>query len=50
MSEFELNGRKVKYGGAEKFSLLDYLRGEAGIFSAKDGCSGQGPAAPAWWS
>jgi len=42
MVEFELNGRKVEYGGDEKLFLLDYLRGEAGIFSAKDGCSGQG--------
>ena len=42
MIEFELNGRKVVYSGDEKLSLLDYLRGEAGIFSAKDGCSGQG--------
>lgn len=42
MIEFELNGRKVEYGGDEKLSLLDYLRQEAGIFSVKDGCSGQG--------
>jgi selenium-dependent xanthine dehydrogenase len=42
MSEFLLNSRKVKYNGVEKLSLLDYLRGEAGIFSVKDGCSGQG--------
>jgi aldehyde oxidoreductase len=42
MIEFELNGRKVTYGGNEKLSLLGYLREEAGIFSVKDGCSGQG--------
>ena len=43
MIEFELNGRRGRlFGGDEKLSLLDYLRGEAGIFSAKDGCSGQG--------
>ena len=42
MIEFLLNGRKVEYSGDEKLSLLDYLRGEAEIFSAKDGCSGQG--------
>ncbi|MCX6558812.1 MAG: selenium-dependent xanthine dehydrogenase [Candidatus Aminicenantes bacterium] len=42
MSEFELNGRKTEYSGDEKLSLLDYLRIEAGLFAAKDGCSGQG--------
>ncbi|MCG2810556.1 MAG: selenium-dependent xanthine dehydrogenase [Candidatus Aminicenantes bacterium] len=42
MIKFELNGRKIEYTGDEKFSLLNYLREEAGIFSAKDGCSGQG--------
>jgi aldehyde oxidoreductase len=42
MIEFLLNGLKVEYGGDEKLSLLGYLREEAGIFSAKDGCSGQG--------
>ena len=42
MIEFLLNGRKVEYRGDEKLSLLDFLRNEAGITSAKDGCSGQG--------
>ncbi len=42
MIEFQLNGRKIEYGGDEKLSLLHYLREEAGIFSVKDGCSGQG--------
>ncbi len=42
MIEFRLNGRKIKYSGNEKLSLLDYLRNEEGIMSAKDGCSGQG--------
>ncbi|MCX6553986.1 MAG: selenium-dependent xanthine dehydrogenase [Candidatus Aminicenantes bacterium] len=42
MIEFELNGCKVSYPGDEKLSLLDYLRNEAGLFAAKDGCSGQG--------
>ncbi|MBE0665758.1 MAG: molybdopterin-dependent oxidoreductase, partial [Candidatus Aminicenantes bacterium] len=42
MIEFELNGTRVEYAGDDKRSLLDFLRGEAGIFSAKDGCSGQG--------
>jgi aldehyde oxidoreductase len=42
MSKFILNDRKVEYSGDEKLSLLHYLREEAGIFSAKDGCSGQG--------
>ena len=42
MIEFQLNGREVEYRGDDKLSLLDYLRNEAGITSAKDGCSGQG--------
>jgi aldehyde oxidoreductase len=42
MSKFLLNGRKVEYTGDEKLSLLYYLREEVGIFSVKDGCSGQG--------
>ena len=42
MIEFLLNGRKIEYAGDEKLTLLNYLREEAGIFSAKDGCSGQG--------
>jgi len=42
MIEFALNGNRVEFSGAEKLSLLDYLRNEAGITSVKDGCSGQG--------
>lgn len=42
MIRFELNGHQVEFAGAETLSLLDYLRTEAGIFSTKDGCSGQG--------
>jgi aldehyde oxidoreductase len=42
MIEFMLNGGNVEYRGDEKNSLLNYLRNEAGIMSAKDGCSGQG--------
>jgi selenium-dependent xanthine dehydrogenase len=42
MIRFELNGSPVEYAGDENRFLLDYLREEAGIFSAKDGCSGQG--------
>jgi selenium-dependent xanthine dehydrogenase len=42
MIRFLLNNQKVEYSGDEKLSLLDYLRNEAGITSAKDGCSGQG--------
>ena len=42
MIQFELNGGPVDYSGDENLSLLDYLRGEAGLVAAKDGCSGQG--------
>jgi aldehyde oxidoreductase len=42
MIRFELNGAPVDYSGDESLSLLDYLRAERGIVSAKDGCSGQG--------
>lgn len=42
MIQFELNGTTIEYAGGEKRSLLDFLRQEAGITSAKDGCSGQG--------
>jgi aldehyde oxidoreductase len=42
MIQFELNGTQVEYSGDEKLSLLDYLRNEAGLVAAKDGCSGQG--------
>jgi aldehyde oxidoreductase len=42
MIAFRLNGAPVEYDGDEKRSLLDFLREDAGITSAKDGCSGQG--------
>jgi aldehyde oxidoreductase len=42
MIRFQLNGAPVDYSGDETLSLLDYLRGEAGLVAAKDGCSGQG--------
>jgi selenium-dependent xanthine dehydrogenase len=42
MIPFELNGQRIEYAGEENRSLLDFLRGEMGITSAKDGCSGQG--------
>ncbi len=42
MIRFELNGTSFEYPGDEKRPLLDFLRHEAGITSAKDGCSGQG--------
>jgi len=40
--EFTLNGKKCSYDGDPELPLLSWLRGEAGIISAKDGCSGQG--------
>ncbi|MGI9578500.1 MAG: 2Fe-2S iron-sulfur cluster-binding protein [Microthrixaceae bacterium] len=41
--EFILNGRQVGFDpGDEKWSLLDVLRGEFGITTAKDGCAPQG--------
>ncbi len=42
MIRFELNGQSEQYDGDGNRSLLEVLRGEAGIVSAKDGCSGQG--------
>jgi aldehyde oxidoreductase len=38
---FRLNGAEVRYEGDPSVSLLRYLRDEAGIQSAKDGCSPQ---------
>jgi aldehyde oxidoreductase len=38
---FSLNGRKEKYSGDKKTSLLTFLREIRGITSVKDGCSGQ---------
>jgi len=42
MITFSLNGRQLEYAGDENRTLLQYLRGTAGITSVKDGCSGQG--------
>jgi aldehyde oxidoreductase len=42
MIHFKLNGQEVEYSGDGKRSLLDFLREEGGVVSAKDGCSGQG--------
>ena len=42
MIQFQLNGGLVDYAGDENLPLLDFLRGEAGLVAAKDGCSGQG--------
>ncbi len=41
MITFELNGRQTAFSGDPGTSLLDFLRLEQGITSAKDGCSGQ---------
>lgn len=41
MISFTLNGEKIEYTGDEKKELLQYLRKEQGITSAKDGCSKQ---------
>lgn len=41
MITFYLNGKKISYKGNAETTLLHYLRQEAGITSAKDGCSGQ---------
>jgi aldehyde oxidoreductase len=42
MIAYTLNGIKRSYSGDTKESLLDHLRLEHKITSAKDGCSGQG--------
>ena len=39
---FTLNGKKKTYTGAGEKSLLDYLRNDQHITSAKDACSGEG--------
>jgi len=41
MVEFILNGTETVYEGDPSKPLLAYLRGDAGITSVKDGCSGQ---------
>lgn len=40
--EFTLNGQRRKYTGNQDRTLLEYLREDARIISAKDGCSAQG--------
>ena len=42
MIHFNLNGQAIAFSGDTTMSLLNYLRLEQGITSAKDGCSGQG--------
>lgn len=42
MIELRLNGKPVTFLGDGDMSLLSWLRGEQGIISAKNGCSGQG--------
>jgi aldehyde oxidoreductase len=42
MISFTVNGSGRKYSGDEQKTLLDYLRVDLGITSAKDGCSGEG--------
>jgi len=42
MLHFTLNGNRIQYQGNPEKTLLNYLRNDLGITSAKDGCSGQG--------
>ena len=39
---FTLDGQPVVYAGDPRRTLLDWLREERGVTTAKDGCSGQG--------
>jgi aldehyde oxidoreductase len=41
MITFHLNGKIIEYEGDDNLSLLNFLREEQGIYSVKDGCSGQ---------
>jgi len=41
MTQFKLNGELIKFNGDENQNLLDFLRNDMHITSAKDGCSGQ---------
>jgi len=41
MIEFTLNNRSIGYRGDDNRTLLQYLRENEGITSAKDGCSGE---------
>ena len=42
MINLTVNGRSVSYDGDSNRTLLTFLRGELGVTSPKDGCSGQG--------
>ncbi len=42
MISFYINDQAKNFTGGKESSLLDYLRKEAGLFSARDGCSGEG--------
>ncbi len=42
MGIFTLNGNQTSYRGNHNLSLLQFLRSEKNITSAKDGCSGEG--------
>jgi len=41
MITFHLNGNIIEYEGDDNISLLNFLRETQGIYSVKDGCSGQ---------
>ncbi|MCX6279971.1 MAG: selenium-dependent xanthine dehydrogenase [Bacteroidetes bacterium] len=41
MIKFFLNNQLICFSGNEELTLLNYIRGSAGITSVKDGCSGQ---------
>ena len=41
MTNFKLNGKQINFNGDENQNLLDFLRNDMHITSAKDGCSGQ---------
>jgi aldehyde oxidoreductase len=42
MIEFTLNGANISFMGSNDLSLLTWLREDQGIYSPKNGCSGQG--------
>lgn len=42
MLTFYLNDELINYNSDAKISLIEFLRGEKALTSAKDGCSGQG--------
>jgi len=41
MISFHLNGKLISFNGDPELTLLEFLRETQGIFSVKDGCSGQ---------